>query len=160
MISILIFPDVKITIIEDDKKISFVVSIGQYLAITKIFKDLYIDEQLKNIFNTKRELIKALTFYYIDEESMVSQLFEKWAYKIFSGLFLIPSNSMISTLLHKEITTEKILEFNYRWSKQSRTYLEYSDDTYLSVDSTNFNISSKNMKHAEYGKPKVDEGLP
>ncbi|WP_444705174.1 transposase [Mycoplasma sp. 332] len=24
---------------------------------------------------------------------------------------------------------------------------------------TNFNISSKNMKHAEYGKPNVDEGL-
>ncbi|WP_438340669.1 hypothetical protein [Mycoplasma sp. 125] len=115
MISILIFPDAKITIIEDDKKISFVVSIGQYLVITRIFKDLYIDEQLKNIFNTKSELIKALAFYYIDEEYMVSQLFEKWAYKNFSGLFSIPSNSTISMLLHKDITTEKILEFNYRW---------------------------------------------
>ncbi|MGX9373178.1 hypothetical protein [Mycoplasma sp. 3398] len=76
------------------------------MAITKIFKDLYIDEQLKNIFNTKSELIKALASYYIDEESMVSQLFEKWAYKNFSGLFSISSNSTISTLLHKDITAK------------------------------------------------------
>ncbi|WP_438340670.1 hypothetical protein [Mycoplasma sp. 125] len=44
--------------------------------------------------------------------------------------------------------------------KQLRTYLEYLDGVYLSVDSMNFNISSKNMKHAEYGKPKIDERLP
>ncbi|MGX9395344.1 hypothetical protein ACWXVP_03090 [Mycoplasma sp. 1781] len=47
--------------------------------------------------------------YYIDEESMVSQLFEKWAYKNFSGLFSIPSSSTISMLLHKDITTKKYL---------------------------------------------------
>ncbi|MGX9340296.1 hypothetical protein ACWXVM_03125 [Mycoplasma sp. 2261] len=79
---------------------------------------------MENIFNTKSELIKALASHYIDEEFTVSQLFKKWAYKNFSGLFLIPSNSTISMLLHKDITTEKILEFNYRWSKQLRTYLE------------------------------------
>ncbi|MGX9359288.1 hypothetical protein [Mycoplasma sp. 2575] len=63
-------------------------------------------------------------------------------------------------LLHKDITTKKYTWIYYRWLKQLRTYLEYSDDAYLSVDSMNFNISSKNMKHAEYGKPKVDERLP
>ncbi|MGX9395355.1 hypothetical protein ACWXVP_03145 [Mycoplasma sp. 1781] len=135
------FLDTKITIIEDDKKISSVVSIGQYLVITRIFKDLYIDEQLKNIFNTKSELIKALTFYYIDEESMASQLFEKWHIKFSLVCFQFLQNLTISMLLHKDITTKKYTWIYYRWLKQLRTYLEYSNGVYLSVDSMNFKIS-------------------
>ncbi len=155
----LYFPNENQTLLENKNKYSDVLSLGQFLAVEKIFQENYLNEIIKNNFPEHLNLIKSLTTYYIDSQSMVNQLFSKWAFKNYSGLSKIPSESTISNLFNKYITDESVDNFIFSWAKQSKL-LTQKDNIFLSIDSTNFNINSKNIPLAEYGLPKVDEGLP
>ncbi|UWD34689.1 hypothetical protein NX779_02780 [Mycoplasma cottewii] len=96
--------------------------------------------------------------YFIDEQSSTIQHYEKWARRnaIFGNK--IDSQSTISRLFNNVLTEDLIMEFTYIWNVEFQKN-SLSRDIILSLDSTNFNTYSENIKLAEYGKAKVDQGL-
>ncbi len=153
------FPNKDIDLLESKSDFSDTISRGQFLVVSKIFKDIHLEQIINEFYPLHSDLIKALSTYYIDSQSMVSQLFSKWAYRNYSGIKSIPSNGTISNLFNKYISEESVDKFVFSWAKHSKLLLK-NDAIFMSVDSTNFNINSKNISIAEYGIPKVNEGLP
>ena len=147
-----------ITLKESKNKFSRTLSFGTKMVVDKIFEKLNLNSILTKIFPEKANLIKSLVCYYLENQNSAIQLYEKWARK--NALFTenIDSNSTFSRLFNEIITSNKTNEFLYLWNREFSKN-SFNNDIIMSLDTTNFNTYSASILLAEYGKPKVDEGL-
>ena len=147
-----------ISLKENENKFSRTLSFGTKMVIEKVFEKLNLNQILTKVFGEKANLIKSLVCYYLENQNSAIQLYEKWARR--NALFTshIESNSTFSRLFNDIITSSKTNEFLYLWNQEfSKNSL--NNDIIMSLDTTNFNTYSASVPLAEYGKPKVDEGL-
>lgn len=147
-----------ISLKENENKFSRSLSFGTKMVVEKVFEKLNLNQILTKVFPEKANLIKSLVCYYLENQNSAIQLYEKWARR--NALFTpnIDSNSTFSRLFNDIITSSKTNEFLYLWNQEfSRNSL--NNDIIMSLDTTNFNTYSASVPLAEYGKPKVDEGL-
>ncbi|QGZ97727.1 hypothetical protein GE118_02835 [Mycoplasma sp. NEAQ87857] len=140
------------TNIVNNKIFSSSLSIGLAMAFEKIVNDLGLDIILREIFEDKFNLIKAISLYYLDSQQMSLELFEKWAYHNYTNLNSIPSNSTIFNFLSNSITEDEILAFQNAWALQVKYLFDESPELLLSLDSINLNTFIKEnrfIKHLE-----------
>ena len=137
---------------------SLCLSIGVYSAIKKIIEDMGIYELMQDSFGNKCELILSLAEYALSSGMFVAQHFGRWCFNNANWLKEVPSEGCISNLYNRDITIEKIGHFLNEWTKKVME-CEKNKDILIALDSTNMNINSPGIDIAEYGHPKIDEGL-
>ncbi len=137
-------------------KFSDTLSIGSYLVIQKLFKDLQIDDLLSSIFDDDALFIEDIISYMATYESATFQYYTNFirSHPVLDKKYR--DDSQISRLLKNDIKEEDIDIFMKAWNS-----LNMNDECiYIGYDSTNFNTNACGIELADYGHPKVDEGLP
>lgn len=130
-------------------------AIGTFLTVQKLFKDTGVEGILKNLFEDKYLFIEDLVSYMVVNETCTFQHYYNFMRK-HPVVDSLRDDTQISRFLKNDIKEEMINKFVEEWCK-----LNISDDCiYIGYDSTNFNTHSDGIQLAEYGHPKVDEGLP
>ena len=114
---------------------------------------------LKEYFPGYSELIQTLVEYYMTERESVSQLYKYYLYDHYTEMNYIPSDTMLSDVFGEYIDHERISKFKNAWLER-RLNMDPDIQIDIDFDSTNFNISSKEIEGAEYGHAKDKEGLP
>lgn len=114
---------------------------------------------LEQHFPGRSEMIITLLEYYMVEKESAAQLYKYYLFNHYTKLNYIPSEKEISHLLNTVLSHESIQFFLTDWMKMN---IAGNSDIHVDIDldSTNFNVGSKELSSAERGKPKDDEGLP
>lgn len=114
---------------------------------------------LEQHFPGRSEMILTLLEYYMVEKESAAQLYKYYLFNHYTKLNYIPSEKEISHLLNTVLSHESIQFFLTDWMKMN---IAGNSDIHVDIDldSTNFNVGSKELSSAERGKPKDDEGLP
>lgn len=128
--------------------------IGMFTLIQKIADDLRITELLDAIFEESR-FILDLVSYIITNESCTFQYYSPFM-RNHPFLSQIRTDSYISRFLKEDMEAEQIKAFISAWN----IYHSENECVYIGYDSTNMNTAAKGIELADYGHPKVDEGLP
>ncbi|HWT76835.1 MAG TPA: transposase [Mobilitalea sp.] len=132
--------------------------VGSYIVIRKIIRDYEIPEILSQYFVEKDlGLFLDLAVYSIVAENNSAQYYPDYAYNhpLFTSEMRIYSDSKVSEFFNS-ITNDQSVGFLNSWN-ESR---DHREKIYLSYDSTNKNCQAGDIEMAEYGKAKVDQGLP
>lgn len=147
------YPDITIEL--PPNPFSDSLSIGAFLVVQKLFEDTGIEVILKNQFEDNYLFIIDIVSYMVVNESCTFQLYYNFMRKhpISDNL---RDDTQISRFLKNDIKEEMINKFVEQWCRLNSS----NDCIYIGYDSTNFNTFSKGMQIAEYGYPKMDEGLP
>ena len=152
------FPDVVLPDEKFDFKRSSCLKVGAYIVLRKLYKDSGLAEILGQYFSEKDlGLFMDLAAYSIISENNAAQYYPDYAYNhpLFTQGMKIYSDSKISDFLQK-ITDDQSVGFLNSWN-ESR---DHREKIYISYDSTNKNSEAGDIEIIEYGKPKVDVGLP
>ncbi len=134
--------------------------IGANLLLRKIGELEGLLPLLKEVFKEKAEMIFSLLEYYIIRRDSTAQLYKYYRRNHYSELNYIPSESTISNLFTEFLDHEVIFDFCQKWMKRRVEKMGKNGVIDIDFDSTNYNVSSTGIIAGEYGKPKVDEGLP
>ncbi len=153
------FPNNKVEIIEEPQKLDTYLHAGAYLCLLESAKKYGLYDSLIKNFPKIYKKILALAISYIDSEDSTSQHYDKWAFSNYSGLTTSMTPSMI-TELYQSINQESIDDFLSDYYKAYVMRNQLRDKRCIAFDSTNQNTSAEKISGAEYGHPKVDEGLP
>lgn len=152
------FPDAELPEEKDRTLRSSCLRIGAYIVIRKIMNDYAIPEILSGYFEEKElGLFLDLVAYSIIAENNAGQYYPDYAYNhpLFTQGMRIYSDSKVSDFL-SSITDNQSVGFLNSWN-ESRNHRE---KIYFSYDSTNKNCQAGDVEMVEYGKAKVDCGLP
>lgn len=152
------FPDADLPDEKDRTKRSSCLRIGAYIVIRKIIDDYKIPEMLEEYFEEKDlGLLLDLAAYSIISENNAGQYYPDYAYNhpLFTQGMKIYSDSKVSDFL-RTITDDHSVGFLNAWNESKN----HRDKIYLSYDSTNKNCQAGDIEMVEYGKAKVDNGLP
>ena len=136
------------------------VHLGAPLVLRKIAKREGLDAALKESFPGYDELMMTLLEYYLFRRESASQLYKYYLYDHYTELNYIPSESKLSRFFTEYLSHERISAFLEKWMEYRCSRLPNGSAIDIAFDSTSFNISSGHVLSAEYGKAKVDEGLP
>lgn len=138
---------------------SSTIHIGNYLLFKKVADDIGLTKVINSSLNGYKDMIMSLVSYYLNERESASQLYQYYAYEHFTGLNYIPSETTISNFFKSKLNHDAIISFLSKWMELN---LKSKKDVHIDIDfdSTNANTSSKSLSLAEYGNPKLDEGLP
>ena len=135
------------------------IHVGSSMILRAAAKKTGLTQTLRITFPGYEELIQSLLEYYILERESASQLFKYYLRDHYTELNYIPSDATLSNFFNDYLTHQRIKGFLEKWMK-----LRLSDakNAWIDIDfdSTNFNVSSVNVESAEWGKAKIDEGLP
>lgn len=153
------FAQKSVEVIEVPAPYSDTLEIGVTTVLNKLVEEFNLDEILSKTFGSKSTLVKSLVFYNIRTGSNVAQHYESFARKSYPLTNPIYSQSTISNLYNDHITYKEINEFSDLWVNNVHLLSKDKKDVILSIDSTNMNTHSENIRISEYGKPKQDEGL-
>lgn len=148
------YPDVSIE--QDLPAFSDTLKIGSFMLIQKLFKDLKIDELLSLVFDNLGAFIENIVSYMIVNESCTFQNYPNFMRNHPTLNSLLQDDTQISRLLKHQIKEEDINLFIKAWNQLNKT----NECIYIGYDSTNFNTYAQGIELADYGHPKVDEGLP
>ena len=135
------------------------IHLGQSMILRTSAARTGITGLLKECFPGYSELIQTLVEYYMVERESAAQLYKYYLYDHYTELNYIPNETQLSRFFCEYMDHEKIQKFKNEWLKQ-RLNIEPEGRIDIDFDSTNFNISSGAVEGAEYGKAKVEEGLP
>lgn len=135
---------------------SDVLHIGVYALISKLLKDLKLNEILKPLFENRYQLICDLIAYMITEESCDYEYFEYFERSVPSFTRKIYSDSTVSRLLNNEISADEINTFLDAWNRINSNLCH---DVYVNYDSTNFPLRNDYSGMAEYGHAKEYDEL-
>ena len=135
------------------------IHVGGSMVLRAAAQKIGLTKALAQVFPGYEELIQSLLEYYITERESASQLFKYYLYDHYTGLNYAPTEAKLSKFFNDYLSHEKIKRFLELWMKQ-RISLIQNPRINIDFDSTNFNVHSPTVESAEYGKPKVDEGLP
>ena len=152
------FPDADLPDEKDRTTRSSCLRIGAYIVIRKIIDDYKIPEMLEEYFEEKDiGLLLDLVAYSIISENNAGQYYPDYAYRhpLFSPGMRIYSDSTVSKFL-SSVKDEQIAGFLNDWN----TDRDHKSRIYVSYDSTNKNCQAGDVDFVEFGKAKVDLGLP
>lgn len=136
------------------------IHLGNAILLRAAAKKVGLTEILKECFPGRAEVIQTLLEYYMTERDSSAQLFRYYLYDHYTTLNYIPSESTLSRLFNQELTASSIHDFLEKWLRYRMSRIPKGESVDIDFDSTNYNISSGNLESAEYGHPKVNEGLP
>ena len=148
------YPDV--TIEQEAPRFSDTLRVGCFLVIQKLFKDLQIEELIESIFAEASSFIEDIVSYMITNESCTFQYYPNFMRNHPALDEKYRDDTQISRLLKYNIKEEDINLFMHAWNQMNKT----KECIYIGYDSTNFNTNAQGIELADYGHPKVDEGLP
>lgn len=131
--------------------------IGSYVAIQKILQEYELSAMLKKRLGKDSGLFLDLVSYMIVDEENAGQYYPDYAFchPLFSEGMRIYSDVKISRLLNS-ITREQSIGFLDDWNHRR----DHKQRIYISYDSTNKNCQAGDVDIVEFGKAKVDKGLP
>lgn len=129
--------------------------IGASFLIDKILDKYNVNGLLADVFYDKAALIKDLITYMVIDESSVMQYFPEFMRRYPSHVGKVVSDATLCRFL-KDMEDNDIQSFLDGWNKLNNGV----GSVYVSYDGTNMNTSSEGIELAEFGYPKVDEGLP
>lgn len=147
------YPDIDISL--DPPDFSDTLKIGSFLVVQKVMKDLQIHGLLNSVFDEYGTFIEDIVSYMIVSQSCTFQYYPNFMrnHPICGD---IHDDTQISRLLKHHIQEEDIQLYMNGWNQLMHT----KECIYLGYDSTNFNTHAQGIELADYGHPKVDEGLP
>ena len=148
------YPDISIE--QEAPKFSDTLRIGCFLVIQKLFKDLQLEELINSVFGESTAFIEDIVSYIISNESCTFQYYSNYMRNHPALDKSYRDDTQISRLLKCSIKEEDINLFMHAWNQMNKTI----ECIYIGYDSTNFNTSAQGIELADYGHPKVDEGLP
>ena len=148
------YPDVCVE--QETPDFSDTLRIGCFLVIQKIFRDLQIEDVLLSIFGDLGFFIEDIVSYMITNESCTFQYYSNFMRNHPVMDKNIRDDTQISRLLKYNIKEQDINLFLRAWNQMNNT----KECIYVGYDSTNFNTNAYGIELADYGHPKVDEGLP
>jgi transposase len=152
------FPDAELPEEKDRTLRSSCLRIGAYIVLKKIINDYNIPDMLSEYFEEKDlGLFLDLAVYSIIAENNAGQYYPDYAYNhpLFTQKMRIYSDSKVSDFLGS-MTGEQSVGFLNDWNEKRN----HREKIYFSYDSTNKNCQAGNIEMVEYGKAKVDSGLP
>ena len=131
--------------------------IGSYIVIQKILQEYELPSMLKKRLGKDSGLFLDLVSYMIVDEDNAGQYYPDYAFchPLFSEGMRIYSDVKISRLLNS-ITREQSIGFLDDWNHRR----DHKQRIYISYDSTNKNCQAGDVDIVEFGKAKVDKGLP
>lgn len=138
--------------------------IGAVCAVDAVASSLGIKACLELAFGEDAGLILSLASYYAVARDSAACLYSDFMFDHYGVAESIASEASISRLLNQRMTEARIDAFRSaflarRWT-EARKAGKGGARLYVDVDSTSENVSSAGCPSAEFGKPKVDEGLP
>ena len=136
------------------------VHLGASLVMRNIAKKEGLLEILESSFPGKSEIIFSLVEYYLIKRDSAAQLYKYYLTDHYTELNYIPSEAELSKLFNEYLDHELISKFLSKWMNYRFSLKTFSNHIDIDFDSTNRNVSSKSISLGEYGKAKVDEGLP
>ena len=142
----------------DPPAFSQTLHVGAVVVQREIARKLGLLDILSDIYGNDiaREIMSVVTFV-LTEESAVFQHYPSFMRKHLPEGKTIRSDSYISSsLLHKEISDERIIEMLRRWNKLNCD----AGMIYIGCDSTNFNTEAQGIGIAEFGAAKDDPTKP
>lgn len=148
------YPDVCVE--QETPEFSDTLRIGCFLVVQKIFRDLQIEDVLLSIFGDLGSFIEDIVSYMITNESCTFQYYSNFMRNHPVMDKNIRDDTQISRLLKYNIKEQDINLFLRAWNQMNNT----KECIYVGYDSTNFNTNAYGIELADYGHPKVDEGLP
>ena len=148
------YPDVCVE--QETPEFSDTLRIGCFLVVQKIFRDLQIEDVLLSIFGDLGCFIEDIVSYMITNESCTFQYYSNFMRNHPVMDKNIRDDTQISRLLKYNIKEQDINLFLRAWNQMNNT----KECIYVGYDSTNFNTNAYGIELADYGHPKVDEGLP
>lgn len=132
--------------------------IGALMLVRKVTDDLGLSEILTNVHGEDEfALISDLISYMIVDGSSSFQHFPDFMFSHYGASVNIRQDTFISQYLKTGLQEKDIQIVLSAWNNLNK---ENEKRVYISYDSTNMNTASKGITLAEYGHPKVDEGLP
>jgi len=152
------FPDAELPEEKDRTLRSSCLRIGAWLVINKIIDSYGLCNILGNHMLSKElGLFQDLISYSIISENNASQYYPSYAYNhpLFTNNMQIYSDTKVSNLL-RSITEEQSVGFLNAWNEKR----DHREKIYISYDSTNKNCQAGDIELVEYGRAKVDCGLP
>lgn len=134
---------------------------GAYIALRTSAEKIGCIDALQKTFPDIWDRIFAAALHSIIAENSVAQDVSYWCFHNYCGLPAPLSSSEMSRLYEAIVKApESIPDFIYRFKESYHQQFPESDETVVGFDSTNQNTFSENIGLAEYGHPKVREGLP
>lgn len=148
------YPDV--TVEQEAPQFSDTLCIGCFLTVQKILKDLQIEDVLSSVFGDISTFIEDIVSYMITNESCTFQYYSNFMRNHPVLDKNVHDDTQISRLFKYGMKEEDIILFMRAWNRMNNT----KECIYIGYDSTNFNTNAHGIELADYGHPKVDEGLP
>lgn len=148
------------TKLKEDRVFDTQIHIGASMLLRAAADKVGLLQVLQESFPGHSELIQTLVEYYILEKESASQLYKYYLYDHYTELNYIPSDATLSRLFNEYLTHDRIMTFLNSWMKKRLQMMGDDATVEIDFDSTNFNVNSNFIDSAEYGKAKVDEGLP
>lgn len=142
--------------------------IGAVAALCSIAKKKGVLDCLKLAFGEENaSLILSLASYYTVARDSAAMLYSDFMFDHYGVVTEIASESTISRLFNREMDVGRVDAFRSAYLKHCFTEAlkkkngkKEKTRLFVDLDSTNINVSSSGCTDAEYGKAKVDEGLP
>ena len=143
-------------------KQAFQMNYGAYAAAIKALSLCGLLEALQKNFPLEWQAIIAIALHAILADDFSAQDFPFWAFDNYCGLKRALNDSEISALYssigrNKAAAYDLLHDFRRNYENSG---LKQGENLMMAGDSTDTNTHLKNNKLAEYGKSKVDEGLP
>jgi transposase len=150
------FPDVRLTPVTNASRRSNTISVGTYIAFSRIVDEYGLDTLLQDSFGDKAQLITDLASYLIVNEDNAGQYYPDYArrHALFTKDMSIVSDSTVSRLF-SSVTSDQITSFLDAWNRKR----DHRQRIYLSYDSINKNSQAGDLDMVEFGHPKDDQGL-
>lgn len=147
------YPDVPVEMEYPD--FSDTLKTGTFLVIRKIMKDLQITDLLEGVFEERAHFIEDVVSYIVSAQSCTFQHYSSFMRNHPQIEDKVRDDTMISRLLGT-IGDEEVGLFLTAWNEMQKN----DNFIYIGYDSTNFNSYAKGIELSDYGKAKLDEGLP
>ena len=143
-------------------KNAFQMNYGAFAAVMKSLSLCGLLDALQDNFPLEWPAIIAIALHAVLADDFSAQDFPFWAFDNYCGLKRPFNDSEISSIYsqigrNKGAVYDFMRDFRQNYEKSG---LKKGDTLMMAGDSTNMNTHSKNNSLAEYGKSKVDEGLP
>ena len=151
------FPDTPLPELRPASERSSTLMAGSYLAIEEVVRHYELDKILTKHFGERAGLVLDLASYMVVEGRNQGQYYPDYAYRhpLFTKDMRIVSDSTVSKFL-SELTRDQIAGVLNDWNKGR----DHKSRIYVSYDSTNKNCQAGDVDFVEFGKAKVDLGLP
>ena len=151
------FPDTPLPELRPASERSSTLMAGAFLAIEEAVRHYDLDKMLTKHFGERAGLVLDLASYMVVEGRNQGQYYPDYAYRhpLFTKNMRIVSDSTVSKFL-SEVTHDQITGFLNDWNNGR----DHKSRIYVSYDSTNKNCQAGDVDFVEFGKAKVDLGLP